>query len=116
MGPFGYQIKYGFYPHNALLQLLCETGLIGTIPMLALIILSVIRIFKAGWTNHFIRRLFLFFVVYAVQANMSGNLWECSALLCALGYGLTVVVENKHKPESVQKTGNLAKTETKVCD
>lgn len=90
MGPMGYSVKYGVYPHNVPLQMLCETGLLGSIPFMLLILLAAIQLLKTGWINRSIRYLFLFFIAYAISANISGDLWYCSALLCALGYSLTL--------------------------
>ena len=90
MGPMGYTVKYGTYPHNVPLELLCETGLLGVIPFMVLILWAVMQMLKTGWTNRSIRYLFLFFIAYAISANISGELWYCSALLCALGYSLTL--------------------------
>ena len=86
----GYSVKYGVYPHNVPLQMLCETGLLGSIPFMLLILLAAIQLLRTGWTNRSIRYLFLFFIAYAISANISGDLWYCSALLCALGYSLTL--------------------------
>lgn len=90
MGPMGYTVKYGMYPHNVPLELLCETGLLGFIPLMALIIWAVVQMAKAGWTKTHVRYLLLFFIAYAICANISGALWYCSAMMCALGYGLTL--------------------------
>lgn len=93
MGPGGFTVKYGMYPHTVLLELLCETGLAGTLPLLALLLLALCKmviISKSGGENLEIQNLLLFFLVYALQANISGTLWQCSALLAALGYALAL--------------------------
>lgn len=43
MGPGGFTVKYGMYPHTVLLELLCETGLAGTLPLLALLLLALCK-------------------------------------------------------------------------
>lgn len=51
MGPGGFTVKYGMYPHTVLLELLCETGLAGTLPLLALLLLALwkmVSISKSG--------------------------------------------------------------------
>lgn len=93
MGPGGYTVKYGSYPHNAVLEFLCETGAVGMAVIGALVIWAAVRILRAGQKRREVRRLLIFFLIYAVQANISGCVWQCTALLCALGYGLTVPVE-----------------------
>lgn len=90
MGPGGYTVKYGLYPHSALLEMLCETGVVGSLILLPLILIAIVRLGMAGWKNKNIWYILMFLLVYALQANISGSLWNCPALLCALGYGLTV--------------------------
>lgn len=99
MGPGGFTVKYGTYPHTVLLELLCETGLAGTLPLLALLLLALwkmVSISKSGGGENLeIQNLLLFFLVYALQANISGALWQCSALLAALGYALALPMPPK---------------------
>ena len=90
MGPMGYTVKYGMYPHNILLELLCETGLAGFITLMLLILWAVINLLRSGWKQKYVRYFFLFLIAYMVQANISGDLWYFSPLLCAIGYGLTL--------------------------
>lgn len=90
MGPMGYTVKYGMYPHNIPLELLCETGLAGFVPLMLLILWAVMNLLRFGWKQKYVRYFFLFLVAYMVQANISGNLWYFSPLLCALGYGLAL--------------------------
>lgn len=90
MGPMGYTVKYGMYPHNIPLELLCETGLAGFVPLMLLILWAVMNLLHFGWKQKYIRYFFLFLTAYMVQANISGNLWYFSPLLCTLGYGLAL--------------------------
>ena len=90
MGPMGYDVKYGMNPHNVLLELLCETGLAGSIPLMFLILWAVMNLLCFGWKHKYARYFFLFLTAYMVQASISGNLWYFSPLLCALGYGLAL--------------------------
>ena len=98
MGASGYMIKYGLFPHNVILELLCETGLVGTLVLMPILLYAVIRIFLASRKQKEGLYLFLFFVAYAIEANMNSCLWKFPALLCALGYGLTVVLPGKQLP------------------
>ena len=90
MGPMGYTVKYGMYPHNIPLELLCETGLVGFVLLMLLILWAVINLLRFGWKKKYVRYFFLFLIAYVVQANISGNLWYFSPLLCALGYGFAL--------------------------
>ena len=98
MGASGYMLKYGLYPHNVILELLCETGLVGTLVLMPILLYAVIRIFLASRKQKEDLYLFLFFVAYAIEGNMNSCLWKFPALLCALGYGLTVVLPGKQPP------------------
>lgn len=113
MGPMGYTVKYGMYPHNIPLELLCETGLAGFITLMLLIFWAVINLLRSGWKQKYVRYFFLFLTAYMVQANISGDLWYFSPLLCALGYGLALPNE---KCETVPVSGMLEKDAVAFMD
>ena len=99
MMPGGYGVKYGGYPHNVILELLGETGLLGTVPMMFMIILAIIRLILAGRNRKEVRYFLIFLMAYAIQANISATIWTAPALLWALGYGLAVSA----KPDSYEE-------------
>lgn len=66
-GPMGYTVKYGMYPHNILLELLCETGLAGFITLMLLILWAVINLLRSGWKQKYVRYFFLFLIAYMVR-------------------------------------------------
>ena len=94
MGLGGYQVKYGGTRHNAILELLCEGGLLLGGPILLLILLALIRLFRLAWHDRSTRYLLLIFLAYAIRANIGGGAWTCDYLLCALGYGLALRLPN----------------------
>lgn len=93
MGPFGYEMKYHQYPHSVVFELLCETGLVGTIFLLALIVYALVRVLQYSKKHKKVADLLIFLLVYAVLANINDSLWACSPLMFALGYGLSVSTE-----------------------
>lgn len=93
MGPGGYSIKYGLYPHTVVLELLCETGLIGSLILLSLILYALVRLGAAGWKDRHVRYVLLFLLAHAIKVNISGCLWDCPPLMCALGFGLTLPLD-----------------------
>jgi len=98
MGPMGYSVKYGTYPHNVILELLCELGLIGAVPLLLLIIFVLFKIYNRMLKCEELEIVFLFFIIYALYANMSGTIWTCKEVFGALGYSLTYCIKtNKTK-------------------
>ena len=90
MGPGGYEVKYGTNPHNVILEVMCETGILGIIVWLGLIVLALIHLILKGKNNKQIRYMVIFFLIYAIRANIGGYVWTCSYIFCALGYGLTL--------------------------
>lgn len=98
MGAMAYTIKYGMYPHSVILELLCETGLVGFVILMGLILYALIRLLLIGWKNREVRYFLLFLLAFAVKANISGALWDCAPLLCALGYGIAVSPLEKAAP------------------
>lgn len=88
MGPGGYAVKYGMYPHNAILEILCETGIVGGVLFLGMTVWAVIRLLMIGAKRKDCRWAVLFLIAFAVEANISGSLWNCPALMFALGYGI----------------------------
>lgn len=90
MGPGGYSQKYASYPHNIILEIVCETGLVGTLYLAALLILAASRICLHAIKNETVCDVLLFFLVYFIQANISGSVWQSTILLCILGYGFSL--------------------------
>ena len=95
MGPGSYSVKYNMFPHNVILELLAETGIVGAVFIIFLTLFSIIKLIKAALKDRNVLFILLFFITYAVQANCNGSIWFCSALLCALGYGLTFRATDK---------------------
>ena len=90
MGFGGYAVKYGTYPHNAVFELLCETGIVGTVSLLAVILVLLIKLFTRSKADLRIREMLLLCLTYAVQVNISGSIWCCSMLFLALGYAIAL--------------------------
>lgn len=83
-----FTVKYGLYPHNVILELLCETGAIASFLYLIVVVFVVVKLTMISLIDESVFGILLFLIAYAVQANISGSFWNCSVLLCALGYGL----------------------------
>ena len=89
MGPGEFSVKYNMFPHNVILELLAETGIVGAALLLSVVVYALVKLFIAALKDKKALYVFLFFLTYAVQANCNGTVWYCSALLCAIGYGVT---------------------------
>lgn len=108
MGPGRFKFKYGMYPHNLLLELIADTGLLGTIPMLSLVLFSFLKLIKAGWTDCKIRYYFLFLLAFAMKAMVSGGICDSVVFLGGLGYGLAFQVPSEPlKKAEAQSLANV---------
>lgn len=101
MGLSGYPVKYEHYPHNVILELLCEGGVLLGVPILLLILWAVIRLFGIAQRDRSVRYLLLIFLTYAIRYNISGYVWSCDVLLCAVGYGFSVRVIARGKKKKL---------------
>lgn len=90
IGPCVFRAKYGVYPHNIFLQMLCEVGISGTLPLLLLMILAVLGIFRAARTRRSMAEILLLLGAYFVRENISNSIWQSVPLAAALGLGLTL--------------------------
>ena len=100
MGPMGYTIKYGGYPHNLFLEMLCELGLAGSIPMVLIICLAMWNILRAAWKDKAARYMVAFLGVYVLQTCISGCFWIDKMFLFALGYGLALPRKRPPRPDA----------------
>lgn len=95
MGQGEFQEKYGIYPHNIFLEMLCETGICGTLPLLLLLLLAVAGILRAAKTSRGGAEVALIFIAYLVRENISNSMWQSVPLLAALGWGLTLLTARR---------------------
>ena len=68
----------------------------GSLPLLLLTVIALVKLAVVGWKDKNVWYIMVFLLAYAIQANISGSLWNCPALLAALGYGLSLPM-SKHK-------------------
>ena len=91
-GPLGFYNKYGAYTHNCILEILADTGIVGALLYLGVIIYILFRwIFIRKKPMHEIV-VISFLISYMVQLNISGCVWRStSAVFFAVGYGAMVI-------------------------
>lgn len=98
MGAAGaFKYKYGLDPHQVILQLLAEGGLLLGGPLLLLVLFAIIRLLRIGWTNRGVRYVLLFLLAYAIFSNTNGNIWKDEHVLCAMGYALAYQIPSMPK-------------------
>ena len=102
MGPGAFEAKYGVYPHNIFLEMLCETGICGTLPLLALMTLAAVGIFRAARVSRGMAEILLLLGAYFVRGNISNSIWQSVPLAAALGSGLALFAL---PPRSARRSG-----------
>lgn len=86
LGPLGFYYKYpGYYPHNVLLELLSECGLI----IGGALVLAIIVLFTSLATDRSETFIFIFFASYIPQLMSSGTVWN--SVIIWLGASYTIV-------------------------
>ena len=88
MGPFGFTEKYGSYPHNFILELLCELGLIIGGLALAFILYCFIKLLLNCKWDPAMGVILVFLCGYMVQLMVSGTVWAKPVMMFGIGYSL----------------------------
>lgn len=101
MGQGAFQEKYRVYPHNMFLEMLCETGIVGTLPLVLLLAIAVFGILRAARGSRGMAEILLLLGAYFVRENISNSIWQSVPLLAALGFGLTLAA----MPRTVSPAG-----------
>ena len=104
MGPGAFEAKYGVYPHNIFLEMLCETGVCGTLPLLALMTLAAVGIFRAARVSRGMAEILLLLGAYFVRGNISNSIWQSVPLAAALGLGLALFALPPKKAQTGEKS------------
>lgn len=98
MGQGAFQEKYKVYPHNMFLEMLCETGIVGTAPLVLLLALTLFGILRAARRSRGAAEILLLLGAYFVRENISNSIWQSVPLFAALGFGLVLVTLRPQTP------------------
>lgn len=94
IGPFSYTIKYGVYPHNYLLEILCEYGIIIFLSIILFLAYIFLKLFTLSRFSTNIECIFLFICGFIPKMMLSGSIYTGEILLFAIAYG---ILHSKHK-------------------
>lgn len=88
------------YPHNTILEALMSTGLVGTIPLILVLILAGRKAIVLGWINPLGLWLLLIFTQSVVGAMTSGAIFYDPMFWSTLGLagGLSMVIAKGRRP------------------
>ena len=69
-GRFNLMGDYDTYPHNLIIEILCETGIVGFVVIIGILILMLVL------TRHYIRRYIYYLLALVVMAMASGCMYD----------------------------------------
>ena len=95
LGPMGYTLKYGFYPHNAIVELIADFGYLVTIVFLVIVLILIVFLYKKGTNDKVIACMFVYIISSMVGAMISGTIYESVTLVFALGYAAAMIAIRK---------------------
>ena len=76
-GPFSFWHEYGTYPHNLLIEIATDFGLIVTVAVLAFAVYMLIRFLKYVWRRSTVHALFLIYILsFMPQLMVSGSVYD----------------------------------------
>lgn len=94
--------KYNIYPHNAVLELLCDTGIVGTV----IFVTIILGILKINWKNLKRKEYAIFILIslpYAASYMVSGSVYMQTmiALYISIGILLLIYRHLKEKEDAI---------------
>lgn len=105
-GVFYFEKKYGTYPHNWLLELLCDLGIIITTIICFFIIILLIKLFKVINGNIHIMGIILLCFSYVPKYMLSGSIYLNGTLMFSITFAMLYIYnqnKNKLKVKTIQK-------------
>lgn len=94
LGPAGYYSKYNNTPHNILLELLCELGVLGIAVIAGIAFLALKMLFRIK--ENFTYAIFMCMsTVCFINLMVSGSIWSSSDFYLWLGYVMTYLAVPK---------------------
>lgn len=86
LGPLGYNIKYGGYPHNMILELIADFGYLFTTLFMSIIVVLTVSTFRKGKNDLDIACILVLLMSYLPSFMLSDTIYYSKELLFALGY------------------------------
>lgn len=97
LGPMGYTLKYGLYPHNIILELIADFGYLITAVFFIIILVLIIAIYKQGKHDKVVVVMLLFILSSIPKEMLSGTIYNSISLIFALGYACALLKNNWKK-------------------
>ncbi|TRD11412.1 O-antigen ligase family protein [Erythrobacter insulae] len=93
----------GFYPHNVILEALMATGLVGAIPFVLLLARAVLASWEIVRQNEQLIWLALLQIQYLIAAQLSGSIYQSTALWVTTAAVLAATSKAAVRPASTKR-------------
>ena len=103
LGPMGYTLKYEFYPHNIILELIADFGYVITILFVFFVLVLIVFLYRKGKNDRIILCMLLYILSCIPGVILSGTIYESSVLLFALGYACAMLSQKNQQYNSYIK-------------
>jgi len=110
LGIGNFNINYGIYPHNLILQLLYEGGLLLTIPIIWVILVGMIWVLSKKNNNLELSMLIIFLSSVSIPRLMfSANFWNTQSFWMLFGIIITQLMDKNYGLNSYRESiiGNI---------
>lgn len=103
MGVFGFTYKYGVYPHNAVLELIADFGIVfGGIAVLIIFAL-ILKLFFSTKNKSDLIKPVLYMSPFVMLAMSSGTVYENVVLYFGMGLALAYIIINKNNKNELSE-------------
>lgn len=96
LGPMGYTLKYGIYPHNIIAELIADLGYIVTIMFVIVMSSLYMLLYKKAKRNQTIALLFIYIVSSIPEQMLTGTVYSSISLLFTLGFITALPKDSSH--------------------
>lgn len=98
-GLFYYQNKMGTYPHNIVLECLCDIGIVGTVLFLTVVLMLIVLVVKKVKYDYELGAILILIFSYVPQFMVSGTIYFQTMLVFAVSYAFAYVLYNNKEKE-----------------
>ncbi len=91
LGPMGYTLKYGLYPHNIILELIADFGYLIAILFVLIVLILVIFLYRKGKSDKIVACMLLYIISLVPGEMLSSTVYSSVGLLFALGYACAIL-------------------------
>ena len=89
-------IGYSFYPHNTVLELLCDFGLVGLVIFSAISLYLLVRLFVMSKQNKYLFCIVLFCISQIIKYMFSGGLYLSYHIFFSICFGVAYICLRKN--------------------